>query len=127
MIVMECKECGQKLDESYAAPEKKCPCGSLLRRLIPSVEFNAKVHLYAKYRWWNRTPKGRASRWGMAGDDFYQSLGKWSILVRTFDGLRDWYYEHIVDKETGRVIKHCEEKLSDHRGHGSAKKTPRKP
>jgi hypothetical protein len=54
-------------------------------------------------------------------------LGKWSILVRTFDWLRDWYYEDIVDKETGRVIKHCEEKLIDHRGHGSAKKKPREP
>jgi hypothetical protein len=113
--------CGRDLLPHYAAPEKECPCGSLLRKVNVGVEFTGKVQgPYAKYHWWDRTPKRRASRCGIAGDDFYRDLGKWSILVSTFDGLRDWHYEHIVDKETSRVIKHCEEKLSDHLGHGSA-------
>ena len=128
MIRTECKECGQELDESYAAPDKKCPCGSLLRKINVVVELNAKVQgPYAKSYWWDRIPKRKASRWGIAGDDLYRKSGTWSTLVRTFDKLGDLYYEDIVDKETGRVIKHSEEKLSDHHDHGSAKKKLPKP
>jgi hypothetical protein len=30
--------------------------------------------------------------------------------------------EHIVNPNTGEVIHHCEEPLSQHQGHGSAKR-----
>jgi len=46
--------------------------------------------------------------------------GRWSTLERIFDRIKDYYYEHIADKETGTVIKHREEKLSEHRGQGSS-------
>jgi hypothetical protein len=59
---------------------------------------------------------------GRRRDSFYRKSGRWSTLVRTFDRIKDWYYEHIVDRENGDVLKHCEEKLSDHKNHGTAKK-----
>jgi|TARA_B110001450_G_C17324859_1_gene360958 hypothetical protein len=34
---------------------------------------------------------------------------------------KDEYKEKVTDRETGEVIHHSEEPLSDHFGHGSAK------
>ena len=41
---------------------------------------------------------------------------------RTIDRDNDRYFEKITDYETGEIIHHCEEPLSQHQGHGSAKK-----
>jgi hypothetical protein len=77
---------------------------------------------------WSSSPsKGKAKRWRKFGDDFYRLTGRWSILQRTFDKAKDWYYEHIVDRETGKVLRHVEEKLSDHVGRGSAKNRSQPP
>ena len=53
------------------------------------------------------------------------SLSKvqWMKIHRIIDRVKGWYYEHIVDPETGNVVRHCEEPLSKHQGHGSAKKS----
>lgn len=40
---------------------------------------------------------------------------------RIIDKDKDYYYEHVEDYE-GKVIHHCEEPLSKHYNHGSAKK-----
>jgi hypothetical protein len=42
-----------------------------------------------------------------------------------FDKEQDRRYEHVVDDETGEVIHHCDHKLTEHTGHGSAKKRKR--
>jgi hypothetical protein len=31
------------------------------------------------------------------------------------------YFEMVTDYESGEIIHHCEEPLSEHQGHGSAK------
>lgn len=41
--------------------------------------------------------------------------------IRHIDRSKDQYFELVVDPETGEIIHHCEEKLSAHRGRGSAK------
>ncbi|MDO8891950.1 MAG: hypothetical protein Q7V00_08925 [Sulfurimicrobium sp.] len=46
-------------------------------------------------------------------------------LERFLDRLRDLYKEKITNPTTGEVIHECEEPLSKHQGHGSAK--PKKP
>jgi hypothetical protein len=40
---------------------------------------------------------------------------------REFDKMRDRYFEHVEDADTGEVLRHVDEPLSEHRGHGSAK------
>lgn len=42
---------------------------------------------------------------------------------RLIDWGNDRYKEVVTDPETGIIVHHCEEPLSKHRGHGSAKKT----
>ena len=51
-------------------------------------------------------------------------LRKFVTYHRVTDRKNDKYFESVVDEETGVVIKYCEEPLSVHFGHGSAKKNP---
>ena len=120
----KCGSCGLELDESYNSfVQKPCPtCGSLLRIVSLSGSFSCgPPAMYTKLGWWDRAPKSQALQWGVRGDDLYRRSGRWSVVVRTFDRIRDWYFEHITDKETGQVLRHTEEKLSEH-DHGSRKK-----
>ncbi|QIB67806.1 hypothetical protein Ami103574_00055 [Aminipila butyrica] len=41
--------------------------------------------------------------------------------IRLVDRRNDKYYEKIIDLETNEVTHFCEEPLSEHYGHGSAK------
>jgi hypothetical protein len=43
---------------------------------------------------------------------------------RVIDRRNDRYFEQVTDYETGEVLHRCEEPLSEHMGHGSAKPTP---
>jgi hypothetical protein len=56
------------------------------------------------------------------GNEFYKENGEWRDRYRSFDHENDDYEETIIDKKTGKVIKQCKEPLSQHQGHGSAKK-----
>jgi hypothetical protein len=49
--------------------------------------------------------------------------GAFVLIERTMKrvGFGDWYSEKVIDRETGEVINYCEEPLSVHQGHGSAK------
>ena len=42
-------------------------------------------------------------------------------LERFFDRINDWYRERVSNPKTGEVVHSCEEPLSKHQGHGSAK------
>jgi hypothetical protein len=119
MDTIKCRDCDCELDQSYLAPNKKpCPrCGSTVLTVIKnmSATFSVKPSIYSKLRWWERIPKVKALQWGVRGDDLYHKTGRWSVVVRTYDRVKDWYYEHITDKETGQVLRHTEEKLSEHK------------
>ncbi len=43
-------------------------------------------------------------------------------LSRSFDKEKNEYHEVVQDYETGKVVHEVHEKLSEHTGHGSAKK-----
>ena len=49
------------------------------------------------------------------GDSFHRKSARWHRLTRIIDRLRDRYYEHVTDAETGVVVRHIDERLSDHR------------
>jgi hypothetical protein len=50
-----------------------------------------------------------------SGDDFHRATGRWSVLHRLIDHAGDWYEETFHDKETGRLLHHTAEKLTEHR------------
>lgn len=57
----------------------------------------------------------------VAGDDLYRATGKWNELTREIDRQNDTYKEIIVDPQSGEVIRHIEEPLTEHTKRGSAK------
>jgi hypothetical protein len=57
-----------------------------------------------------------------SGDDLHRKSGKWMTKQRIIDWTNDRYKELVADPETGQTIHSCDEPLSKHHGHGSAKK-----
>ena len=56
------------------------------------------------------------------GDDPCAKTGGWNYKHQRFefhDG--DRYVEEVIDPKTGQMIHYCDEPLSKHTGHGSAK------
>jgi len=53
--------------------------------------------------------------------DIHHKSGKTMELVRIIDRENDHYKEIVKDFATGQVVHSCEESLSQHQGHGSAK------
>jgi hypothetical protein len=55
------------------------------------------------------------------GDELYKKANKMVYKTRIIDWENDRYYEKVVDKENDAIIHECEEPLSQHFDHGSAK------
>lgn len=85
-------------------------------QLEERLEFHASLGFKAK-----RQGKGKPYLEGRTGDDLQIKTGKWMILERIIDRARNWYKELVTDPKTGNVMHHCEEPLSQHQGHGTAK------
>jgi hypothetical protein len=46
----------------------------------------------------------------------------WGHRFKMEDKRNDHYFERVVHSQTGEVLHLCDERLTEHRGHGSAKK-----
>jgi hypothetical protein len=89
--------------------------------------------MYFKHLSGSVTPKGNLFRKARSpgkanfniqreeGDSFYRKSARWHTLTRIFDRVQNWYYEYIVDAETGTIVRHVDESLSKHRSRGSSK------
>ena len=59
------------------------------------------------------------------GPSFYHKAQKWVYRTMRIDRIypdNKRYFETVVDPDTNEVIHKCEEPLSEHQGHGSAKR-----
>ena len=113
---VHCLDCGAALREDDDA----CPaCGSRTRRgdvaITGTSSVKNSIHLKTK-----EGGHGKPVYEVRAGDSFFRKTERWNRIDRIIDRKNDWYYERIED-ESGNVIRLCEEPLSEHRGHGSAK------
>jgi len=100
-----------------------CPkCGSVLRRFDMSINGSLKFHskLTAKAR---HKDEKRPFLEQVVGDDLDRKTGRWMKLHRLIDRVRDRYRERVTNPETGEVIHKCDEPLTQHKGHGSAKRS----
>lgn len=124
-----CGNCGHKVDEVpglSVGQRGQCQnCGSVQRTygVVLSGQITPRSMLKFKARHEDRR---KPFAWGKVGSDLHRKTGLWMRLERVFDRMNDWYSEHISERETGRVIRHVEELLSEHRGHGSARQSERK-
>ena len=124
MAKVECKSCGASLNDEPTPGSADCAvcpaCGSKLRLfkkdLSGSVSFRAGVRGVAygasKSKWF---AKFRSE------PSFYRRLGIWAQRLMSLNKKTDSYSETVTNPETGEVIHHCSESLSEHTGHGSAR------
>lgn len=126
--IVRCDNCGQILEEPpglNTEDKKPCPiCGSTSRRygidVNEEVVPREKLRLKAKHTK-KKKEKERPYCEIVTGDDLQRSTGIWMRIERIIDRIRDKYREIVTEPKTGKIVHHCEEPLSDHQQHGSAK------
>ena len=119
-----CNRCGYLLDsplESSQGDRVPCKrCGSTSRlysaHIAASIVLRGGLGLKARRRG-QKKPFHESYR----GPDFSHSRQKHVDKKRIIDRENDIYLEHVQDYETGEIIHHKDEPLSQHKGHGSAK------
>ena len=122
-----CGGCGRELDESPSAQNTHpCShCGSVKRIItihLHDVIPTTKEMLLGKVNDRSRPSRDNPRIDFMTGDEQRKSDGKWMKKRRHIDKDKDEYFEQVVDSETGETVHECRESLSEHTGHGSAKK-----
>ena len=125
--MVKCNSCGGLIDEPENTElelRDPCPsCGSKARlytiELQGEITFREKLKIKARH---GGVGEVKPFLELQTGDDFYRKTGEWSRREKMEDRENDRYLEHIVNPKTGEAIHHCEEPLSQHQGHGSAKR-----
>ena len=123
---VSCRECGAPIDQALdrlAGARLPCECGATARADGAQTIEHAVANDYRKRQIKRRRDgKRRPYREEIDGDDLQRSTGRWMSLTQTVDRANNWYSKKVMDPRTGEVVHECEEPLSGHRGHGSAKR-----
>ena len=90
--------------------------------VVAKDEFRIRSNFGIKSKDATKTGKRRVPGEQFVGDHYYEKSNKWNMKVRIIDRVNDWYFEEVRDGDTGEVIHLCDEPLSDHYGHGSARR-----
>ena len=85
---------------------------------IPAGELVIRSELRIKVK---RPREKRAFNEQLVGDEFHRDTQTWRKRQRLFDRDGDRYVEVITDAD-GNEVHRCEEPLSAHVGHGTARK-----
>lgn len=119
----KCVDCGTLIDVNGDTLQDRTSCtkcGSRNRAhsvsIIESIAIRDGYGLKAK-----RPGEKRPYIEDLSLPDFSRSRNKLVHRERVIDRDNDSYFEKITDYQTEEVIHHCEEPLSQHQGHGSAK------
>jgi hypothetical protein len=103
--------------------DAKCKiCGSDKKLICVTISESFSVHELVKGTVTEEGSRKPAMKF-LTGDSFSGKEGVWRNRGYTVDRKNDVYKEIVTDKVTGVIIHKCEEPLSQHRGHGSAKKS----
>lgn len=112
-----CSDCGAELECDMACCQK---CGSHNRTV--KVEIEEHIQIKENIQIKEKMPgKKKPTKESMYSDDKSKATNKWMHKKRIIDRENDRYLEIVSDPHTGEVIHLCEEKLSEHTEHGSAK------
>ena len=120
---MTCGICGCDLNNATGTVRERQPCGecgSTVRRAEVGINSTATARSTLSFKA-RKAGRARPFAEGKVGDDLHRKSGRWFRLERVVDRARNWYLEIISDRTTGEVIRHVEEPLSEHTGHGAAR------
>jgi hypothetical protein len=121
-----CSDCGITLRDAVRSDDPMCrepcpDCGSTNRTfhefVVESISLRDGVAMKAKRPGEKRPPIETKSL-----PQHCRSRDKLVHRVQVIDRENDRYFERVTDYESGEVIHECEERLSEHLGHGADKK-----
>ena len=127
---VSCSNCGEQLPLEIAYSHDKPPCGncgSTASHVTVTIEDTIALHDSLE---WEGNDSNLPSRKkqkktrveGKTGSEWSAHLQKMVHKERLIDRKSDRYQELVKDLETGEVIHEIDEPLSEHTGHGSAKR-----
>ena len=126
-IRCKCADCMS--DIPYTPNIRYCPfCGSeninISSSIHETIKFRTRLHLKAKD---NQLKKSQKLQIEIISGSEHSHCTESGFVhkIRIIDKINNNYYEHVAD-ENGTEIHHCQEKLSKHIEHGSAKKNNNK-
>lgn len=122
--LIRCAKCKLVLDEDPSVqPDKRTPCpscGSTSRSFevtaTAGIGLSASLGMNAKH-----AGEKKPFIEQISGKYLHRKTNKNVDKTRVIDRENDRYLETITDPQTGVIIHHCDEPLSKHIGHGSAK------
>lgn len=121
-----CGDCGHVFPDATATSlEDRAPCldcGSTAR--TGHVTLELRVGVRASMRGIGRPAGGGRPFVEFIENElsWFRKLGRWHVISRMIN-RRDNHYDKVVtDAETGEVVHECHEALSEHQGHGSARR-----
>jgi len=120
-----CDECGAvvRLDAPDGTRTPCSECGSMAQQVRILVEdtvtFRSEIRLAAREGAPGEVAPHLLFR---SGDSWSYRLGRWLQRTMRIDRKADRYEETVTDPQTGDVVHHDSGPLSEHRGHGGARK-----
>lgn len=111
-----CSGCGSPIEASALEPRQPCgKCGSLARTAHVSIEETVTTSVYLKTRAKHRDGGTKVVRDITEGDDYHRNTGRWNIMRRVIDRANNWYEETFRNRDTGDIVHHTAEPLTDHK------------
>ncbi len=123
--IVGCGSCETVLNESPSAlsqERRPCPsCCSLTRRIDVQIEETLFIgeSMRGKVR---HEGGGRPHIEVKTETEVYRETGEVRHVERSLDREKDLYQETITNPKTGQVVTKVKEPLTDHQGHGSARR-----
>ena len=124
---VDCSDCETVVNELADERDRSpCPkCGSMRRtihlQLSDTIDFPITEMLDMKVKK-PSLPSDKKLRIHMkSGQELSFRLGRHVNKEWVMDRENDRYFELVIDPLTGDVLRHCDEPLSVHQGHGTAK------
>ena len=128
MTTTFCSNCGQALPSDTDSPDRQpCShCGSIDRHYHVEIQDQLEFRESVKYEMVDSTLPSNSKRKktrvkASAGYEWSRGYGKLVYKEQTIDRRNDLYREFVMDPDSRAIIHQCEEPLSEHWGHGSAK------
>ncbi len=129
ITIMTCGQCGEVLDEPSDTPVEDrtpCPsCGSKGRHFKKELTSASTMRggIRGKARS-GQTGEPGSKPWltFMSEPSWSRKYEKWMTRDKAENRREDRYTEVVKDPDTGEIIHEADEPLSEHRGHGSAKR-----
>jgi hypothetical protein len=121
-----CSQCGKTLSEGIRiCPDCRCENQTVTVEIEDSmsVHDNLKGKVGPKRKMSPTSKRKKYPYEFYVGEERCMDRKKWVNKEQILDRENDKYKEKVVDLDTNEVIHECEEPLSDHINHGSAKKS----